>query len=235
MTTKAPSWALDPTTKKLMTDPVTLRASCNHTVDKTTAKVWIGQGNKVCPVCHAPLKALCATPNRELAEAISSLKLPKSANKCKQTRGCTASERNDTEGSRASPLDEVVVVTGSETNKSARRKSKESQEKVSLFRSFLRTPSYNSSNSRKGSLSSQEKIQVALRTSSYNSADSHSNDPPPPGLLERRSSGGVEGTKRRLSNETSSKGRLVKNETAGGRKTETVPGVPILRTYELIR
>jgi hypothetical protein len=146
MTTKAPAWAVDPTTKKLMTDPVTLRASCNHTVDKTTAKAWIGQGNKVCPVCHSPLKALCATPNRELAEAISALKLPKLANNAKTTS--SASERKDTKGSRTSPLEDVVVVTGSDTNKVARRKSKESQEKVSIFRSILRTPSCNSSNSR---------------------------------------------------------------------------------------
>mgnify|MGYP005846160355 CR=1 FL=1 len=65
-----PSWALDPVSQKVMTEPVNVRATCNHTMNKSTFEKWLELGNKTCPVCGATLKALYATPDKGLLQKI---------------------------------------------------------------------------------------------------------------------------------------------------------------------
>jgi hypothetical protein len=68
-----PGWALDPTTKQVMTCPVTIRAPCNHTIDKSSFIAWTNQGRKDCPVCHTPMKQLMATLNKDIASRLQQL------------------------------------------------------------------------------------------------------------------------------------------------------------------
>lgn len=65
-----PQWSIDPLTQRLMDLPVTIRAPCRHTVDKTSFVAWTNQGNTVCPVCFTPMTQVAAFPNQELADRI---------------------------------------------------------------------------------------------------------------------------------------------------------------------
>ena len=69
-----PRWALDPLTKQVMTCPVSIRAPCNHCVDKSSFLAWTDKGNTVCPVCFTPMTQISAIPNKELAIQIENLK-----------------------------------------------------------------------------------------------------------------------------------------------------------------
>lgn len=65
-----PSELLCPVTNKLLVDPVIVRADCNHTVSRVCFLAWIKAGNKSCPCCQAPLKAMYAKTNKELKHQV---------------------------------------------------------------------------------------------------------------------------------------------------------------------
>ena len=69
-----PEWALCPISQTLLTEPVTLRADCAHTVSKEVFQSWIQQPDttqaRSCPVCGCHLKALFAKTNAKLKQQV---------------------------------------------------------------------------------------------------------------------------------------------------------------------
>ena len=82
---RIPSWAKDPLTGKLMSQPVQFNSKCKHTIDRRTYDKFMEKVHSVdtvqldhnhgpsCPVCHAPIKNYQVTNNFELEDRIDDL------------------------------------------------------------------------------------------------------------------------------------------------------------------